>query len=97
MVYEKKFEVIEKLRCSLCGRSFEQDVIWNRDFRIRAKKTALASDEFSRLCPEHRFELYAGEIAHAYTRRIIQDRDVEKMGLSLKKLWDFIRQVRDNP
>ncbi len=94
MVYERKFEVTEEIRCVHCGRKFTQDVIWNRDFRIRARKTPLASEEFSQLCPEHRFKFYAGEIAYAYTRGIIYDRDVEKMGVGLEKLWDFIRRTR---
>ena len=94
MVYEKKFRVTEELSCSVCGRRFVQDVLWNRDFRIRARKTRLADEEFSGLCPEHRFQLYAGEIARAYTRGIIYDRDVEKMGVGLERLWDFIRRAR---
>ncbi|NOZ59026.1 MAG: hypothetical protein GXO66_05565 [Euryarchaeota archaeon] len=94
MVYEKKLRITEELRCTLCGRRFVQDVLWNRDFRIRARRTRLAEEEFSRLCPEHRFELYAGEIASAYTRGIIFDRDIEKMGVGLERLWSYLKLRR---
>ncbi len=94
VVYEKKFRITETVSCTVCGRRFVQDVIWNRDFRIRARKTRLAGEEFSRMCPEHRFQYYAAEIASAYTRGIIRDRDVEKMGIGLERLWEFIRRLR---
>ncbi len=93
-VFEKKFVVEETISCERCGEEFTQDVIWSRDFRIRARNTRLSEESFFKLCPAHKFEYYGDDIVLAFTRRIATDRDVEKMGIPLDVIWDYLKFVR---
>jgi hypothetical protein len=90
-VVEKKFEVIEPLRCVECGEEFLCDVLWNRDYRIRMarlrlKDSPINSEYFHSLCGKHKLEFFKEELAVARARGYIYDWDLEKMGIDVKDL-----------
>lgn len=85
-VQERKFEVLEELSCAECGKGYVYDLYWYRQYSIKVKDSPINTPEFHSLCGEHKLAFYSVELARAYFAGLIDDRDVEKMGLSLEEL-----------
>jgi hypothetical protein len=85
-IRERKFEILEERACSECGRSYIYDLYWHRQYSIKVKDSPINTPEFHSLCGEHKLALYRAELARAYFSELIDDRDIERMGLSLREL-----------
>jgi len=92
--FKKKSNFEETVLCEKCGEEFTQDIIWSRDFRIRAGKTRLSEESFFRMCPAHKCEYYCDDIVAGLTKRVVTDRDVEKMEIPLEVIWDYLKLMR---
>ena len=85
-VQERKFEVLEERLCSKCGKRFIYDLYWLRQYRIKVKDSPTNTEVFHSLCGEHKLDIYREELLHAFYSETINDRDTEKMGVSLREL-----------
>lgn len=85
-VQERKFQILEERRCSECGRDYVYDLYWLRQYRIKVKESPVNTKVFHSLCGEHKLTFYREELLRAYYAELIEDRDIEKMGISLEEL-----------
>lgn len=81
-VKEAKLVVTENLRCEECGEEYIYDLFWCRQYRAKMRSSPLNTEHFHSLCPKHKLIYFAREFARAYLARLIDDRDLEKMGIS---------------
>ncbi len=87
-VTERKFEITEELQCMECGRKYVYDLFWHRQYSIKMKESQINTRAFHSLCPEHKFANYKQELIRAYSSRLIDDRDLEKMELNSEELLE---------
>lgn len=86
MIKERKLELTEELQCEECGGKYIYDLFWQRQYSIKMKDSPLNTKAFHSLCPEHKLAAHGQMIIRAYAYRLIDDRDIRKMGLNLENL-----------